>query len=268
MRLPMCPIQTRGERGLRVCPPQEHFARVNRDCCGGAFVRLEFTSVAGDGGSNTHGPALYGMVFPEKSESGGAKVRRSESSFKGGLMTSRGQRKANGHLDLAESPAHLMRRCHQFYGDLYSRESGAQDLTKQQYLVLLALEHHEGKGSARQRSWRRRASIVRPSPRWSAACSNAAIISRERVKDDQRANAVAITQTGRKALRGARLAAGRAEKAFLEVLPAGERGRFIKSLAAIAAAADTFATNGASHPSAEPDPAADPTSAVTGRSRS
>jgi DNA-binding MarR family transcriptional regulator len=163
-------------------------------------------------------------------------------------MTSRGQRKANGHFDLAESPAHLMRRCHQFYGDLYSRESGTQDLTKQQYLVLLALEHHEGKGIS-QTALVETTGIDRSTlAEMVRRMLDRGVISRERVKDDQRANAVAITQTGRKALRAARLAAGRAEKAFLDVLPAGERGRFIKSLAAIAAAADTFATNGASHP--------------------
>src|SRR5215469_1273902 len=61
-------------------------------------------------------------------------------------MTPRGQRKANGHFELSESPAHLMRRCHQFYGDLYARESISQDLTKQQYLVLAALENHEATG--------------------------------------------------------------------------------------------------------------------------
>ncbi len=161
-------------------------------------------------------------------------------------MTSRGQRKANGHLDLAESPAHLMRRCHQFYGDLYSRESGAQDLTKQQYFVLLALEHQEGISQTAlvETTGIDRSTLAEMVRRM----LERGLISRERVKDDQRANAVAITPSGRKALRGARLAAGRAEKAFLEVLPASERTRFVKALAAIAAAADTFAVNGGPHP--------------------
>jgi DNA-binding MarR family transcriptional regulator len=163
-------------------------------------------------------------------------------------MTTRGQRKANGHFDLAESPAHLMRRCHQFYGDLYSRESGAQDLTKQQYLVLLALEHQDGKGIS-QTALVETTGIDRSTlAEMVRRMLERGHISRERVKDDQRANAVAITQSGRKALRGARLAAGRAEKAFLDVLPAADRGRFVKALAAIAAAADAFAANGASHP--------------------
>jgi DNA-binding MarR family transcriptional regulator len=139
-----------------------------------------------------------------------------------------------------------MRRCHQFYGDLYSRESGAHDLTKQQYLVLVALEHQEGISQTGlvETTGIDRSTLAEMVRRM----MERGLISRERVKDDQRANAVAITQSGRKALRGARLAAGRAEKALLDALPASERGRFVKALAAIAAAADEFAINGASHP--------------------
>src|SRR5215469_1856080 len=164
-------------------------------------------------------------------------------------MTARGQRKANGHhFELSDSPAHLMRRCHQFYGDLYARETGTQDLTKQQYLVLLALEAHEGKGIS-QTALVESTGIDRSTlAEMMRRMLERGLVSRERVKEDQRANAVAITPAGRKALRGARLASGRAEKALLDVLPATERGRFVKSLAAIAAAADEYATNGASYP--------------------
>ena len=70
---------------------------------------------------------------------------------------------------------------------------------------------------------------------------------RERTEEDARANAVAITQLGRKALKSARAASDRAERALLEALPAAERGRFVKSLATIASAAGTFA-NGAEKP--------------------
>jgi DNA-binding MarR family transcriptional regulator len=162
-------------------------------------------------------------------------------------MTSKGQRKANGH-DLSESPAHLMRRCHQFYGDLFARESGAHDLTKQQYLVLLALEHNETKGIS-QTALVEMTGIDRSTlAEMVRRMLERNLIGRERVKDDQRANAVTITPGGRKALRGARLAAGRAEKALLEVLPAAERARFVKSLATIAAAAEMFSANGAPHP--------------------
>jgi DNA-binding MarR family transcriptional regulator len=160
-------------------------------------------------------------------------------------MTTRGQRKANGHFELAESPAHLMRRCHQYYGDLYARESSAHDLTKQQFLVLAALEQHDGISQTAlvETTGIDRSTLAEMMRRM----LERGLISRERVKEDQRANAVAITAGGRKALRTARLAATRAERALLEALPVGERTRFVKLLSAIAAAAEAFATNGAVH---------------------
>lgn len=163
-------------------------------------------------------------------------------------MIARGQRKTNGHFGLGESPAHLMRRCHQFYGDLYTRESGAQDLTKQQYLVLLALENHEGKGIS-QTALVESTGIDRSTlAEMMRRMLERGLVSRERVKEDQRANAVTITPAGRKALRTARQASGRAEKALLELLPAAERSRFMKSLSTIAAAADAFAASAGSSP--------------------
>jgi DNA-binding MarR family transcriptional regulator len=66
------------------------------------------------------------------------------------------------------------------------------------------------------------------------------LLSRKRTEKDQRANAVAISPAGRKALRGARNAADRAERAFLEALPVPERQKFVKALSQIAQAADQF----------------------------
>jgi DNA-binding MarR family transcriptional regulator len=71
-----------------------------------------------------------------------------------------------------------------------------------------------------------------------------ALITRKRTETDLRANAVAITPAGRKALRAARAAAERAERALLEALPAAERPRFVKYLAAIAAAGQTVPAQG------------------------
>ena len=59
-------------------------------------------------------------------------------------MTLKGPRRTNGGFELAEAPSHLIRRCQQYYGDLYAREAGAHELTKQQFTVLAALEHNEG----------------------------------------------------------------------------------------------------------------------------
>jgi len=74
------------------------------------------------------------------------------------------------------------------------------------------------------------------------------LLSRERTEEDQRANAVAISPAGRKALRSARTASERAEKALLEALPLAERPRFVRLLAQIAVAGEEFAANGHAAP--------------------
>jgi DNA-binding MarR family transcriptional regulator len=157
---------------------------------------------------------------------------------------SKGARKGDGGFELSEAPSHLIRRCQQFYGDLYARESGARELTKQQYTLLAALEHHDGVSqtvlveiTGIDRSTL--AEMVR-------RMLEKGLLSRERTEEDQRANAVAISPAGRKSLRSARNASDRAERALLEALPAAERPKFVKFLAQIAQAADTYTANGAS----------------------
>ena len=158
-------------------------------------------------------------------------------------MTLKGQRKANGSFELAETPSHLMRRCHQLYGDLYAREAGARDLTKQQFTVLCALEHNDGVSQTAlvETTGIDRSTLAEMVRRM----LERGLLSRERTEEDQRANAVAITPAGRKALRGARNAADRAERALLDVLPAPERLKFVRSLSQIASAAEAYAANGA-----------------------
>jgi DNA-binding MarR family transcriptional regulator len=156
-------------------------------------------------------------------------------------MASKAQRKANGSFELAETPSHLMRRCQQFYGDLYAREPGARDLTKQQLTVLCALEHNEG---VSQTDLVDMTDIDRSTlAEMARRMLERGLISRKRTEEDLRANAVAITPAGRKALRSARLAAERAEKRMLDALPAAERARLVKLLSTIVAAADSFQTS-------------------------
>ena len=160
----------------------------------------------------------------------------------------KGQRRPNGAFELAEAPSYLIRRCQQFYGDLYAREVGTSDLTKQQFMVLAALEHNDGVSQTAlvEITGIDRSTLAEMVRRM----LEKDLVSRERTEADARANAVAITAGGRKALRAARNAADRAEKALLDALPPGERTRFIKSLAQIAAAHEEFAANGALRPSA------------------
>lgn len=161
-------------------------------------------------------------------------------------MMSKGPRKTNGGFELGEAPSHLMRRCQQLYGDLYARETGQRDLTKQQFTVLAALEHNDGVSQTAlvEMTGIDRSTLAEMVRR----LLERQLLSRERTEEDARANAVAITQAGRKALKAARAASDRAERALLDALPAAERARFIKSLYTIAAAAETLIANGHDKP--------------------
>jgi len=158
----------------------------------------------------------------------------------------KGQRKAGGGFDLSEAPSHLMRRCQQFYGDLYTREGGGKELTKPQFTLLCALEQNDGVSQTAlvEITGIDRSTLAEMVRRM----LEKGLLSRERTEEDQRANAVAISPSGRKALRAARNAADRAERALLEALPMPERQKFLKALTQIAAAADQLYTNGQARP--------------------
>jgi DNA-binding MarR family transcriptional regulator len=150
----------------------------------------------------------------------------------------------NGGFELADAPSHLIRRCQQYFGDLYARESGARELTKQQLTVLAALEHNEGVSQTAlvEITGIDRSTLAEMVRRM----LERGLLSRKRTEEDARANAVAISAAGRKALRSASTAADRAERALLDPLPASERQRFVKSLSIIAAAAAQLEADGGS----------------------
>jgi DNA-binding MarR family transcriptional regulator len=160
----------------------------------------------------------------------------------------KGQRKANGSFDLSESPSHLLKRCSQYFGDLYAHEIGSNELTKQQFTVLAALEHNDGISQTAlvEITGIDRSTLAEMVRRM----LEKGLLSRERTEEDQRANAVVISQNGRKALRAARTASERAEKAMLDALPPAERQRFVKLLAAVATAGESYAANGHAAPRA------------------
>src|SRR5207302_11343997 len=100
----------------------------------------------------------------------------------------KGQRKANGGFELSDAPSHLIRRCQQFYGDLYARESGARELTKQQFTLLAALETNDG---ASQTLLVHITGIDRSTlAEMVRRMLEKGLLSRERTERDQRANAV------------------------------------------------------------------------------
>ncbi|HXC56524.1 MAG TPA: MarR family winged helix-turn-helix transcriptional regulator [Rhizomicrobium sp.] len=154
----------------------------------------------------------------------------------------KGQRKANGGFALSDSPSHLLKRCTQYFGDLYAHELGSGELTKQQFTLLAALEHNEGVSQTAlvEITGIDRSTLAEMVRRM----LEKGLLSRERTEEDQRANSVAISQSGRKALRAARTAAERAEKALLDALPLAERQKFVKLLSQVAVAAESYAADG------------------------
>ena len=158
----------------------------------------------------------------------------------------KGQRKTNGGFALSESPSHLLKRCAQFFGDLYAHEAGSGELTKQQFILLAALEHNEGVSQTAlvEITGIDRSTLAEMVRRM----LEKGLLSRERTEEDQRANSVAISAVGRKALRAARTASDRAEKALLDPLPPTERQRFVKLLAMVASAGEAYAENGHAAP--------------------
>ena len=158
----------------------------------------------------------------------------------------KGQRKVGNGFDLSEAPSHLIRRCQQFYGDLYAREAGTRELTKQQFTLLAALEQNDGVSQTAlvEITGIDRSTLAEMVRRM----LEKGLLTRERTEEDQRANAVAISPSGRKALRSARNAADRAERALLEALPAPDRQKFVKALREIAQAAEALALDGHERP--------------------
>ena len=157
-------------------------------------------------------------------------------------MASKGPRKADGGFDLSQSPSHLLRRCVQYTNDLFSREPGASDLTKQQFTVLAAVEHREGLSQTELVAMTGidRSTLAEMIRRM----IERGLLARERTESDQRANAVRIAPAGKKALRGARAASERVEKALLAGLAASDRPKFVRMLMTLVAQADAAEATG------------------------
>ena len=156
------------------------------------------------------------------------------------------QRKANGGFALSESPSYLLKRCAQYFGDLYQNEAGSQELTKQQFTLLSALEHNDGVSQTAlvEITGIDRSTLAEMVRRM----LDKGLLSRERTEEDQRANAVAISHAGHRSLRAARTASERAEKALLDSLPPADRPKLVRFLTILAEAGEAYATNGHAAP--------------------
>ncbi|MBI1237771.1 MAG: MarR family transcriptional regulator [Alphaproteobacteria bacterium] len=150
---------------------------------------------------------------------------------------------ASRQFDLANSPGHLLRRAQQWAFDLYAKEVSASGLTPRQFTVLAAVSQRDG---ASQTELVDATGIDRSTlADMVARMMGKDLLARKRTEEDQRANAVRITAKGSRALKSAMSAVAKAESKILEPLAASKRGDFLKSLTAIAMAADAAEKAGA-----------------------
>ena len=141
-------------------------------------------------------------------------------------------------FNLKSSPGHLLRRAQQYAHDLYAAEVGGDGPTPRQFEVLHTVAQNEGLS---QTDLVRATGIDRSTlADMIARMIKKGHLSRQRTKDDARANAVSITATGKRVLQGAMTAVGKAEAAALNVLPKTQQGGFMKALAAYAEALDAM----------------------------
>lgn len=137
-------------------------------------------------------------------------------------------------FDLATSPSHLLRRAQQFVTDLYDDEDEGDTLTARQLAVLYAIDQNDG---VTQTELVKQTGIDRSTlADMIDRLAKRELLVRKRTEQDQRANSVKITATGRRALKAAQPAMQKADAAMLEALPARNRNDFIKCLNALAEA--------------------------------
>ncbi len=137
-------------------------------------------------------------------------------------------------FDLATSPSHLLRRAQQFVTDLYDDEDAADTLTARQLAVLYAIDQNDG---VTQTELVKQTGIDRSTlADMIDRLAKRELLVRKRTEEDQRANSVKITATGRRALKAAQPAMQAADVAMLEALPARLRGDFMKCLNVLAEA--------------------------------
>ncbi|MEM9170178.1 MAG: MarR family transcriptional regulator [Pseudomonadota bacterium] len=138
--------------------------------------------------------------------------------------------------NLKKSPGHLLRRAQQYAHDLYSKEVGSSGPTPRQFEVLHTVANNEGLS---QTDLVRATGIDRSTlADMIARMINKGLLSRQRTKEDARANAVSITAAGKRMLQGALTKVDKAETAALAVLPKTQQGAFMKALTAYADALD------------------------------
>ncbi len=137
---------------------------------------------------------------------------------------------------LGGSPTHLLHRALQLALDFHAEAAGPAAVTQRQFTVLAAAAEAEG---LTQNDLVRATGIDRSTlADLVARMLTKGLLERERSVTDARANTVRLSPAGRAALTAAADAARSADQRLLSVVATKKREGFIKSLAALAEAAD------------------------------
>ena len=137
---------------------------------------------------------------------------------------------------LAGSVTHLLHRALQMALDYHSEAAGSGAVTQRQYTVLAAAAAHDG---LTQNDLVRATGIDRSTLADLVARMLAkGLLLRERSASDARANSVRLSEAGRAALANGSVPASAADGRLLAVLSPKKREGFIKTLTALALAAD------------------------------
>ena len=131
-------------------------------------------------------------------------------------------------FSLQNVPGHLIRLCQQRAVDLFVEEVGDGGPNPRQFAVLVNVLKTPGMSQTAlvDASGIDRSTLTEVLKRM----IDRGLISKSRTKEDQRANALFITERGRDMLAGALDATERAQARILEPLPAGDRNRAMDML--------------------------------------
>lgn len=127
---------------------------------------------------------------------------------------------------------HLIRRCQQRAVDLFVDEVGEDGPNPRQFAVLISVFQNPGMSQTAlvEASGIDRSTLTEVLRRM----IDRGMISRSRTPTDMRANALFLTEDGRKALEGAFEAAERAQRRILAPVPEADRSAAINILTALA----------------------------------
>jgi MarR family transcriptional regulator, temperature-dependent positive regulator of motility len=140
---------------------------------------------------------------------------------------------------LSQSVTHLLHRVLQLALDYHAEASGPTGLTQRQFTVLAAAGAADG---VSQSDLVRATGIDRSTLADLVARMIAkGLLERERSATDARANTVRVSHAGKLALTEGGKPAARSDARLLDLLPPKKRDSFVKTLTALAAAADASA---------------------------